>query len=84
MVPAAFSVAEAEQHGLFPGYYLRCGDGANYWIGSTLAEARGNLSQACDRHLKPSFGFDYDIEYSFGKVIGGPPWANLSSIDLFC
>lgn len=80
--PTALCVSEAEQSALYPGYYLRCADGNNYWIGRDKAEARSNLDQATIRYLKPEFGYEYDVEYSFGHVVGsGSPWLNLSAID---
>lgn len=80
--PTTLNVAEAEQAGLYPGYYLRAGDGNNYWIGKTMEEGRCNLGKVADRVLKASFNFDYDIEYSFGHVVGGgSPWSNMSDLD---
>lgn len=56
----------------------------NYWIGSKQDEARGNLAFATNWFLKESFQFDFDLEYSFGHVVGGgTPWANLSLMDEF-
>ena len=82
--PTTLSVAEAEQAALYPGYYLRAADSNNYWIGSDQKEALANLDRACDLLLKPSFGYEYDIEYSFGHVIGGgSPWSNMSALDAF-
>lgn len=82
--PTQLSKSEAEQSGLYPGYYLRAGDGMNYWIGSKQDEARGNLAFATNWFLKESFQFDFDLEYSFGHVVGGgTPWANLSLMDEF-
>lgn len=82
--PTALSVPEAEQAALYPGYYLRVADGNNYWIGRDKAQALSNLDQACERHLSAAFDYEYDIEYSFGHVIGGgSPWINMSSLDSF-
>lgn len=82
--PTTLSVSEAEQAALYPGYYIRSADSNNYWIGGDQKEALTNLDRACDRFLKPSFGYEYDIEYSFGQVIGGgSPWSNMSALDVF-
>ena len=82
--PTTLSVAEAEQAALYPGYYLRAADSNNYWIGRDQKEALANLDRACDRFLKPTFGYEYDVEYSFGHVIGGgSPWSNESAVDAF-
>lgn len=80
--PTTLSVPEAEQAALYPGYYLRCADSNNYWIGGDKTAAQANIDRATERHLKPEFNFEYDIEYSFGQVVGGgSPWSNLSALD---
>lgn len=76
--------AQAEQAGAYRGYYLRCADGHNHWIGETLNVARGNFKLACDRFLNVRNGFDYDVEYSHGWTVdGSTPWNNLNSTELF-
>ena len=78
----SLNVAEAEQAALYPGYYLRAADGNNYWIGTTVDEARINLDKVGEHVLKPWFGYGYDVEYSFGQVVGGgSPWSNISALD---
>lgn len=82
--PTTLPIPEAEQAGLYRGYYLRCADGHNYWIGRDKQEAQSNFDKATTRHLKPGFGYGYDVEFSFGHVIGGgPAWINMSSADEF-
>ncbi len=83
-VPFQGPSEQAEQAGLYTGYYMRCANGANYWIGSLLDEAKANVHRAADLFLSPTFGHDYDLEYSFGCVLGGSSvWANLSAADRF-
>lgn len=82
--PTTLPPAQAEQAGLYPGYYIRCCDGNNYWIGRDQKEGRFNLGKIAERVLKSEFDFEYDIEYSFGHVVGGgSPWENMSAIDAF-
>ena len=83
-VPFTGTTAEAEQLGRFTGYYMRSACGANYWIGASFSEAFANRDRAGDLFLSPIFGHEYDVEYSFGYVVGGgSAWANLSALDRF-
>lgn len=76
--------AQAEQAGAYRGYYMRCADGHNHWLGESLQTAQANFHRAGDLFLNRHNGWDYDVEFSHGQIVGnGPPWDNLSCIDLF-
>jgi hypothetical protein len=77
------TTSENEQAALYPGYYMRCPDDQNYWIGRDKDSAYRNLNEAGKLFLKASFGYEYDIEYSFGQIVGGgSAWSNLSAAEL--
>ena len=76
--------AQAEQAGAFRGFYLRTADGHNHWLGETLSAARANFKPAADRFVTQQCAWDYDIEWSHGRVVeGSTPWDNVSVIESF-
>lgn len=69
---------EAEQRALYPGFYIRCANGVNRWIGATMTDAQQYIDRSAAEIQQMTHGMYYEIEYSFGHNAGGAsPWANL-------
>ena len=64
-----------------PGYYLVKG-GERHFISETVSEPA--LNRVCNRVLSEKKGWDYWVDYSFGRdVHGNVAWANLDQTARF-
>lgn len=61
-----FTPRQAEQLGLYRGYYLRCSDGRVHWFGSTQAQARTNFEPAKARFVSKRQTDAFEVQFSAG------------------
>lgn len=63
------------------GYYLVKGD-QRYFISEKVNEAA--LNKVCDKVLSDKVGWNYWIDYSYGRMIDGNiAWVNIDQTDRF-
>jgi hypothetical protein len=74
-------LAASEAAGTRRGYYLVKGD-TRHFVSENVNEI--SLNRVADRVLSDAKGWDYWVDYSYGKdVHGNPSWCNVDCTDKF-